>query len=325
MPVRRRADIVEILRRRLLTAVRAGTLLPGARLPSARQAAARFETDPRVVLAAYGELQAEGLVEIRERSGIFLAEAAGDRSGTGGLTDSWVADILTAAIAREVSALDVADEIQRRLRPGALLALVVAGNADQREGLIEELRADYGLKAQGQPPNVLERRPLPRAVGRADLVVATSGTAEVAQAAATLLGIPCIVIGVRADLLSGDWRHFGNSPVHVVSTDAQFVEMARLFLNAQGNAAKIHPVVLGRDPLESVPADATVYITRAARTQLDGTFVPGRIVPPIRLFASATSRELLETILRLNAAADAAASPARRTRRAKAALWSGPG
>jgi len=50
-------------------------LLPGARLPSVREAARQRGVSPYTVVAAYDRLQAQGLVEARRQRGFFVREA----------------------------------------------------------------------------------------------------------------------------------------------------------------------------------------------------------------------------------------------------------
>ena len=59
--------IIDGLRRRILRGIQAGALRAGDRLPSARELAGEFRVDYRLVIAAYKEIAAEGLVELMER------------------------------------------------------------------------------------------------------------------------------------------------------------------------------------------------------------------------------------------------------------------
>lgn len=63
----------------LAAAVEAGTLRPGERLPSVRQACAVHEVSPATVLQAYALLEARGLVEARPRSGYYVRARIGAR------------------------------------------------------------------------------------------------------------------------------------------------------------------------------------------------------------------------------------------------------
>ncbi len=68
LPRRRRSELADALRRRVVGALSSGSLRRGERLPSAREVAAEIDADPRLVLAAYRILAKEGVVEIRRRS-----------------------------------------------------------------------------------------------------------------------------------------------------------------------------------------------------------------------------------------------------------------
>src|SRR5947199_10673592 len=65
---RRRNDIHETLRRRVMSDLHLGLVRPGQRLASARETARELGTDYRVVVAAGRALEREGLLEIRPRA-----------------------------------------------------------------------------------------------------------------------------------------------------------------------------------------------------------------------------------------------------------------
>jgi DNA-binding transcriptional regulator YhcF (GntR family) len=71
--VPRRAAVAEALRQRLFTGLHLGVLREGERLPAVRDLARELGVNARVVLAAYEQLQREGLVELRPRSGAYVA------------------------------------------------------------------------------------------------------------------------------------------------------------------------------------------------------------------------------------------------------------
>jgi GntR family transcriptional regulator len=56
-------------------AVRTGRLVPGDRLPTAREVAERNGINPNTVLRAYRDLEVAGLVEPRQGSGTFVCQA----------------------------------------------------------------------------------------------------------------------------------------------------------------------------------------------------------------------------------------------------------
>lgn len=63
------------LRNQIIEAIRAGTLAPGARLPTVRELAGQLGLAVNTVARAYRELEAAGIVETRGRFGTFVARA----------------------------------------------------------------------------------------------------------------------------------------------------------------------------------------------------------------------------------------------------------
>ncbi len=63
------------LRNQIIDAIRAGTLPPGARLPTVRELAAQVGLAVNTVARAYRELETAGVVETRGRFGTFVARA----------------------------------------------------------------------------------------------------------------------------------------------------------------------------------------------------------------------------------------------------------
>ena len=70
----RRSDttLTEQLTRRFAERIGQRLLAPGARLPSVRECARRHAVSPYTVVAAYDQLQAQGLVEARRQRGFFV-------------------------------------------------------------------------------------------------------------------------------------------------------------------------------------------------------------------------------------------------------------
>jgi len=53
-----------------------GDLIPGDKLPSARDLAAMLSVNPNTIVHAYGELEAQGIIEKRRGLGTFVREDA---------------------------------------------------------------------------------------------------------------------------------------------------------------------------------------------------------------------------------------------------------
>lgn len=71
--------VFEQLRDAVIAAVRSGTLLPGARLPTVRALAAESGLAVNTVAHAYRALEAAGVTEGRGRAGTFVALTAADQ------------------------------------------------------------------------------------------------------------------------------------------------------------------------------------------------------------------------------------------------------
>jgi DNA-binding transcriptional regulator YhcF (GntR family) len=63
------------LRNQIIDAIRAGTLAPGARLPTVRELAGQLGLAVNTVARSYRELENAGIVETRGRFGTFVARA----------------------------------------------------------------------------------------------------------------------------------------------------------------------------------------------------------------------------------------------------------
>src|SRR5207249_4477886 len=145
--------------------------------------------------------------------------------------------------------------------------------------------------------NVLERgTPLPPCTGKADLLVSTRFHAAEARRLGRRLHRPVIVVALDTVLVTEVRRLLAQGPVWWVCTDPRFAtKLPRLFPGSCMN-----PIVIGRDPLTAVPAEATVYATRAAAERLPPSWHGGRVVTMSRVFSSETARALLTFRVRRN-------------------------
>jgi GntR family transcriptional regulator len=292
--------IAEILRERVLRGVRAGTLEAGTRLPSARELVSEFNVDNRVILAAYRELADDGLVEIRERGGVYVrrgAEGAADAT----LPVKWFADMFAEGIARGFSSTDLTEALRRLVETVRLRAIVISTTEDQVAGLARELREDFGLNAEGFPAAVLTASGLHHAaLKRADVIIATAGHAELATKLGTESGKPVITIDVRPDLIIGEWAMLLKRPVWAVVATAQFGDMLRQFFSHVPGVENLHILVHGRDDLAEIPLGAPTYVTHRVRETLGVTPIRGRILPPARTISTSSAREVFDFIVRAN-------------------------
>lgn len=305
MSTHRRDRIQETLRQRIMRAVATGALAPGDRLPSTRELGLEFGADPRVAGAAYRALALEGLVEVRDRSGIYVSPTFPSAERPAAVQRSLIVDMLTEGIVRGVPAPALCDLVRVAIASRRLEVAVVAATIDQTVGMVRELSRDYGLRAIGLLGSDLGGEDiLPRLIRRAQLLITTKAHARRMAAMAKRLGKPLIVVGVRDDLVETHWEPLLAAKVYVVVADHRFQRIARSYLGDRPGAGNVRYLVAGRDDLSIVPPTAPTYVTEAARQRLGKLRIPGELIPPARLFANDCVREIVSAMVALNLGTD---------------------
>ncbi len=304
-------QIVETLRGRVLRFVQSGTLTAGDRLPSARTLAREFNVDFRLILNAYRVLANEGLVDLRARGGVYVAEKFSSTQGVPPRPDVWIAEVLTQALAREIRGPELAELFRRCTETLRLRAVAIASTDDQTFGLRRELVEDFGLDAEGiLAESVHGASSLPLAVRRADLLVTTEAHAEFVRGLAQTLGVPMIAVEVRSDLVGGEWALLLRQPVYAVVATEEFGRMLREFFKSVPGVENLHVMVFGRDDLTAIPRGAPTYITQRVRASLSGIEIRGSILPPARTIRSESAREIFAFIVAANLKAMRSLAPA---------------
>lgn len=305
--IARRSQITETLRKRLFSALHLGLVKQGGRLPSARELALELDADPRVVLAAYRTLESEGLVELRQRSGIFVTRTTSAGHGSQDLPADWMVEVLLQGLRHGRPALTMPDGLHRCLETVRLHAAVIECNADQLYSVPAELRRDYGIEVTALDVDSLDAngRP-PAALRRADLLVTTPFHKAQVDRLGQILGTPKVVITMCTDLFVEVGRLLPNRVVYFVVVDHRMAaKLRRLFDGAPG-AANLRLLVLGEHDLSAIPEDAPTYLTQLARQRVGDTPLLRRIWPEARIFSEESSRHLLSFIVRANLQALAA-------------------
>lgn len=300
---KRRDEIATILRQRLMAGLHLGLLQPGTRLPSVRILGAEFAADPRVVLAAYGQLEQDGLVELRPRSGVFVARSATSAGEALPQTAEWVVGVLVEALGRGVPAIEFPERVRGCLETVRLRAACIECNHDQMTGLCRELAGDYGLTTRGVDISSLRSGPVPQAVEEADLLVTTSYHAVEVRCLAERTGKPWIVISHRAEFIAETARLLAQGPLYFVATDPRFVDKLREMFASTPGIENLHVLVSGRDDLSVIPGDAPAYVMPAARDQVTDPALMARVIPAPRIFSPESARALLAFIVSANVAA----------------------
>ncbi len=124
------SEFVGVLRDRVIEGLHRGDLRGGARIPGVRETAREHGVNPRTVAKAYRQLEREGLVEVRGRSGVFLAEQ--QRLGSELLpeTAGWLAGVLVAAWKRSIRMADLPELMRRSTLSRRLRCAVVESNEE---------------------------------------------------------------------------------------------------------------------------------------------------------------------------------------------------
>ncbi|HVE80477.1 MAG TPA: GntR family transcriptional regulator [Gemmatimonadaceae bacterium] len=301
----RHDDLVQLLRRRLLDALRAGELKRGDRLGSTRTLSAELGVNLRAIMAAYQTLAAEGLVDVRPRSGIYVATTP---HGVGELSvaaERWLADMLADGVARHLPVTEVGSWADRATRSATVHAAVVAGAVDMAAGICEELRADFAIEGDAILLAELEQGgPVPERLSEADVVVTIVPHVPIVRPLADRLGLPLVALPPIDELIGAEWRCLLREQVYMVVTDPRLEATVRQLLAKIEGVDDIRYLVVGRDDLWRIPPDAHVYVTRIACLALAGQPpLPGRPIPAVRLVREAGARELTAMIVRKNLAA----------------------
>ena len=102
---------------RVRVAVAAGELKAGDGLPSVRTLATRLRVNPATVVQAYRELEAEGLVQMRQGAGTYVTDVTPERRARERTADArrLVRDLLAEAARRGITAADLKQALNAEL------------------------------------------------------------------------------------------------------------------------------------------------------------------------------------------------------------------
>lgn len=300
---RSRGAVEAVLRESITCALHQGRLRPGARLPSARHTAEELGVDRRTVVAALRALARDGLVELRSRSGVFVARPSSPRAGSTSRAEaraeSAALDYLARGVAAGVSLGDLVEALASRLRIGGLRALCVSDNADQGEAICAAARHMFGFVATWVDARALGAdRPLPPGARAAQYVLATPPFAGAARRLAGGLGVPVTLVAPRADRIAPLLEALTREPVYFIGTDPRFAEaVARQFADAPRE--HVRPLIVGCDDLRCVRPGAAVYRMSTAAARLGAVPPHWRVLPRVSAFSPESAQQVLAAMLRL--------------------------
>ena len=296
------------LRQRIQASLHAGELEPGDRLPSIRELATATGLTAYAVLSAYRELAQEGLVEKRERSGVYVADPARPARVPEIETARWLTSVLAGACAHRIK-IPLLPELIRDWTSGTeLRCLCVESVRDSAVALTAELEAQYGVQAMYLAVSELEEASLaarsarlPQPLLEADLLVTTSYHAARLQPLADALQKPMLVATAAPERVAALREHVQREgELVVVCCDPEEGERVRELV-APRERERVRTVLAGdRAALEALASDRALYVTYAAHREI-GTSVSLRLLaPPVPAFSARFSRSLSDALVSLN-------------------------
>ncbi|HEX8242624.1 MAG TPA: GntR family transcriptional regulator [Longimicrobium sp.] len=289
------------LRYRITGLLHVGRLRRGDPLPSIRAVARELGVDHRRVAEAYRALAAEGLVEIRAGSGVYLARDA----GAGPVlreTEGWLSSVLLEGWTRRTGRRELAELVDRCARLTVSCACVES-NEDHLVALAAELRDDFSLQVEPVlvSPSADEASIPGRALAAADLVVTTVFHEAAGRAAAARAGKPCIVLRLNPDFAAEVSRRLAGRQVTTVVADPRYAARAAAYLEVTPHRGQVRFALV--DELGGAAGDVDVHggdvlLTRAARRRLG--LPEYHLVPsPPPYISRESAGELFDAIVRL--------------------------
>lgn len=318
-------SLTDRLRDRIVSALHTGHLQAGDRLASIRRVAAETREDPRAVARAYRALEAEGLVEVRERSGIYAASQTHVGGGLLEETAQWAARVMVDAWKRGMAFHQVPEFFRRCVAVRPARCAFVEASEDVLTSFTHDLREQLGMDTE---PVSLDSLPsivaptgskpgaIPPALRAADLVVTTAFHAREVAVLAGALGTPMIAATVNPDMVAAVERQLRRGGLTVICVDPRFGRRIRTQYHqfvTEGNPIRvIHvedaPAIAALDPTEPV------LLTRAARERL-GRVDLTPVFPHSPTISANSVLEIAHFLIRFNLEAEAAQRSSRAGRR----------
>lgn len=295
-------EISDLLRRRIVADVHLGRLKPGDRLPSLRTIGNELGVSIRAAARAYAELQREGLVTVRGRSGIYLVLPQVVDISLEPPFD-WYADMLKDAWAHRISLVDIADVLGQMVA-NPLTVACVESTEDHMEAFCRELAEDFSVETISvtitpDGARVGDRdMSLYEALSNVDIVVTTAFHAAEVHEAADALEKPVVIVSINEMLLDAMECALEEGPVTIIAQDPAFIGRFRESLierfSCNGDLRVVTVDEFEKKP--DVADGTTTLLTRAARKRLNEE-VYHLFPPPIRFMSAHAARKLVQCML----------------------------
>jgi DNA-binding transcriptional regulator YhcF (GntR family) len=304
-------EIVRRLRDRVVGELHLGRLHAGDRLPGVRELAEEFGVGVRTVVRAYRSLESEGLVEIRSRSGVYVAPQERFDGEVLEETATWLAEVLVEALKRRITIPNLPEFVRRCTATIHPVVVLLESTEDHLAVLSHELREEFGFEVRpvkladlAGNRGAASESPEPRtALRTAHLLVTTTFHAHEVRPLAEALGKPLVVLTVHPNVASTLERHLRAGGLTVVCADPA---MGRRVQSAFGGRYTERIRVVLADDARAVAAldpEEPVLLTLAARGRLGDT--PLRtLLPHSPSISPESGNELAAMLIRLNVSAE---------------------
>ncbi|MBA2245931.1 MAG: PAS domain-containing protein [Gemmatimonadetes bacterium] len=302
------APLADRLREQIVSALHLGRLQVGDRLPSIREIAEKLGAPFQAAVQAYAVLEAEGLVEKRERSGVFVAPQNRLHPELLGETAGWLVEVLMGAFEHQIRIPRLPELIARLASAQGLRCVCIESNLDHLTALTVEMSRQFGFDAHAlpladlpiqEPEAEWDAEQLPPELQEADLLTTTVFHAPQIRPIAEALGKPLVIITANPEMVAAVERRLREGELTVVCVDPGFGERV---LDICGERHRERVRIVLADDAESVatldPVEP-VLLTRAALQRL-GSVKLRLLVPFSPSFSPLSARALAEVLVRLN-------------------------
>lgn len=301
-------ELVDRLRDHIIGALHVGELESGQPLPSIRDVARRMGADQRKVARAYRILETEGLVEIRDRSGVYAAEQGRLAGGLFEETAEWLAEVLVDAWKRRIPLPRFPNLVRRCVRP--LRCAFVDSCTDAIEAFVYELREEFGFRVTPVWLHTLQRdggnRPrtgtrLPGALRDVDLILTTMFSATAVRTLTRSMGKHTITVSVHPQAVATVVSQLERGTLTVVCVDPTFGDRIRLQYGEHIRNPDELRIVLAEDEeaISRLDRKQPLLLTRAARQRL-GDLNLKLVIPHSPTLSPKSAHEITTFLIRMN-------------------------
>jgi DNA-binding transcriptional regulator YhcF (GntR family) len=303
------------LRDWIIGGVYVGSLRGGDRLSSIREVARETGEDPRAVARAYRNLEVEGLVEVKGRSGVFVAPQLRD----GGIQEEgaeWMAGVLLEGWKRRIPVVELPRFLRAHSVGASLRCAFVEAWEDVFEMFAPELRDEFGLDVRRVwldtlpvpgSPGAGDPARLPVELRNADLIVSTIFNAATVRALTAGLAAPLVVLSQhpRAVEQVTDYLRRSPSPT-LVCVCPRFGDRIRLHYQHMGVPDRLRVVLADDDDaVASLDRRQPVLISRAAQKRLGSSGLQP-VAPHYPSLSPESAEQIIGLLVRANARTEVA-------------------